>query len=60
MNTNLQSRWQKPSLNEVLPDPRLVKPNSTLVPMERLLMLVANILDIIIKRRGKLQTMTLP
>ena len=41
MNTNLQLRWQKPSLKEVLPDPRLVKPNPTLVPMGRLLMLVA-------------------
>ena len=60
MNINLQLRWQKPSLKEVLPDPRLVRPNSTPVPMERLLMLVANILDIMIKRRGKLQTLTLP
>ena len=60
MNTNLQLRWQKPSLKEVLPDLRLVKPNPTLVPMGRLLMLVANILDIIIKRRRKLQTLTLP
>ena len=55
-----QLRWQKPSLKEVLPDPRLVKPNPTLVPMGRLLMLVANVLDIIIKRRRKLQTLTLP
>ena len=58
MNRNLQLRWQKPSLKEVLPDLRLVKPNPTLVPMGRLLMLVANILDIIIKRRRKLQTDT--
>ena len=36
------------------------KPNPTLVPMGRLLMLVANVLDIIIKRRRKLQTLTLP
>ena len=50
----------KAKSKEVLPDPRLVKPNPTPVPMERLLMLVANILDIIIKRRGKLQTLTLP
>ena len=60
MNTNLQLRWQKPSLKEVLPDPRLVKPNPTLVPMGRLLMLVANVLDNIIKRRRKFQTLTLP
>ena len=60
MNTNLQLRWQKPSSKEVLPDPRLVRPNPTPVPMGRLLMLVANVLDIIIKRRGKLQTLTLP
>ena len=50
----------KPSLREVLPDPRLVKLNPTPVPMERLLMLVANVLDIFTKRRRKLQTLTLP
>ena len=50
----------KAKSKEVLPDPRLVRPNPTPVPMGRLLMLVANVLDIIIKRRGKLQTLTLP
>ena len=60
MNINLQLKWQKPSPREVLPDPRLVKLNPTLVPMEKLLMLVANILDIFLKRRRKLQTLTLP
>ena len=40
--------------------PRLVKPSPTPVPMERLLMLVANVLDIITKRKGRLQTLTLP
>ena len=60
MNTNLQLRCQKPSLREILPDPRLVKPNPTLVPMGRSLMLVANILDNLTKRRRKLQTLTLP
>ena len=34
------------------------KPNTSAI--ERLLMLMANILDIIIKRKGKLQTLTLP
>ena len=60
MNINLQLKWQKPSLREVLPDPKLVKSNPTPVLMERLLMLVANILDIFTKRRRKLQTLTLP
>ena len=45
---------------EALPDPRLVKSSPTPVPLERLLMLVANVLDIIIKRKGRLQTLTLP
>ena len=51
---------QRPSLREALPGPRLVKPNPTPVPMEKLLMLEVNVIDIIIKRRRKLQTLTLP
>ena len=50
----------KASPREVLPDPRLVKSNPTPVPMERLLMLVANVLDICTKRRRELQTLTPP
>ena len=42
------------------PRSKASKSNPTPVPMERLLMLVANVLDIFTKRRRKLQTLTLP
>ena len=48
MNTNLQLKRQKSSLRGALPDLKLVK-GPTLVPMERSLMLEANVLNIFSK-----------
>ena len=59
MSTNLQLRRQKPSLRGALPDLKLVK-SPTPVPMERLLMLEANVLNIFSKDKERLQTLTLP
>ena len=53
------TKGQKPSLRGALPDPKLVK-SPTPVPMEGLLMLEANVLNIFSKDKERLQTLTLP
>ena len=53
------TKKQKPSLKGAPPDPKLGK-SPTPVPMERLLMLEANALNIFFQELGKLQTLTLP
>ena len=57
---NLQLRRQKSDLRGVLPDLRLVKSSPTPVPMEGLLMLEVNVLNIFLKGLEKLLTLTLP
>ena len=59
MNTDLQPRKQKSSLKGAPPDPKLEK-SPTQVPMERLLMLEVNVLNIFFQELEKLQTLTLP
>ena len=59
MNTDLKLRKQKPSLKGAPPDLKLGK-SPTPVPMERLLMLEVNVLNIFFQGLKKLQTLTLP
>ena len=59
MNTDLQLRKQKSSLKGAPPDLKLGK-SPTPVPMERLLMLEVNVLNIFFQGLKKLQTLTLP
>ena len=59
MNTNLQLRKQKSSLRGAPPNLKLGK-SPTPVPMERLLMLEVNVLNIFLQGLEKLQTLTLP
>ena len=59
MNTDLQLRKQKSSLKGAPPDLKLGK-SPTPVPLERLLMLEVNALNIFFQGLKKLQTLTLP
>ena len=59
MNTDLQLRKQKSSLKGAPPDLKLEK-SPTQVPMERLLMLEVNVLNIFFQELEKLQTLSLP
>ena len=59
MNTDLQLRKQKSSLKGAPPDLKLGK-SPTPVPMERLLMLEVNVINIFFQGLKKLQTLTLP
>ena len=59
MSTNLQLRREKPSQRGALPDLKLVK-SPTPVPMEGLLMLEANVLNIFSEDKERLLTLTLP